>query len=179
MKMGWVRNNLFSEQDASQAIEEVISLIDIAAKDEERLEDVLQSESPRTITYLRNFYKTVSETSNILKMESGMNHTELSKTELQIGYSRVKQSNVTETYLTMDARLSGIFTDSGTFEFVDNEGHRRTGNTAEDLDDERLTEYARIYTNQMCKLVLKEYRETPNHGKPKAPIYELLQIQDI
>ena len=122
-EMGWVRNNLFSEQDASQAIEEVISLIDIAAKDEERLEDVLQSESPRTITYLRNFYKTVSETSNILKMESGMSHTELSKTELQTGYSRVKQSNITETYLTMEARLSGIFTDSGTFEFIDDQGH--------------------------------------------------------
>ena len=177
--MGWVRNNLFSEQDASQAIEEVISLIDIAAKDEERLEDILQSESPRTITYLRNFYKTVSETSNILKMESGMNHTELSKTELQTGYSHIKQSNITETYLTMEARLSGIFIDSGTFEFIDDQGHRKTGNTTEDLDDEQLTEYARLYTNQMCKLILKEYRETPSHGKSKAPTYELLQIQDI
>lgn len=65
-EMGWVRNDLFSEQDASQAIGEVIHLIDIAAKDEEHLDDVLQSESPRTVTYLRNFYKTVSETSNIL-----------------------------------------------------------------------------------------------------------------
>lgn len=178
-EMGWVGNNLFSEQDASQAIEEVISLIDIAAKDEERLENILQSESPRTITYLRNFYKTVSETSNILKMESGMNHTELSKTELQTGYSRIKQSNIKETYLTMEARLSGIFTDSGTFEFIDDQGHRKTGNTTEDLDDEQLTEYARLYTNQMCKLIMKEYRETPSHGKPKAPTYELLQIQDI
>lgn len=178
-EMGWVRNDLFSEQDASQAIEEVISLIDIAAKDEERLDDVLQNESPRTITYLRNFYRTVSETSNILKMESGMNHTELSKTELQIGYSRVKLSNIIETYVTMDARLSGIFTDSGTFEFVDNENHRRTGNTAEDLDEEQLAEYARLYTNKQCKLVMKEYKESPSHGNPKAPTYELLQIQDI
>lgn len=178
-EMGWVRNDLFSEQDASQAIEEVISLIDIAAKDEERLDDVLQNESPRTITYLRNFYRTVSETSNILKMESGMNHTELSKTELQIGYSRVKLSNIIETYVTMDARLSGIFTDSGTFEFVDNENHRRTGNTAEDLDEELLAEYARLYTNKQCKLVMKEYKESPSHGNPKAPTYELLQIQDI
>lgn len=178
-EMGWVRNDLFSEQDASHAIEEVISLIDIAAKDEERLEDVLQSESPRTITYLRNFYKTVSETSNILKMESGMSHTELSKTELQTGYSRVKQSNITETYLTMEARLSGIFTDSGTFEFIDNVGLRRIGSTTEDLDDEQLTEYARLYTNQMCKLIMKEYREIPVLGKPKPPTYELLQIQAI
>lgn len=178
-EMGWVRNGLFSEQDASQAIEEVISLIDIAAKDEERLDDVLQNESPRTITYLRNFYRTVSETSNILKMESGMNHTELSKTELQIGYSRVKLSNIIETYVTMDARLSGIFTDSGTFEFVDNENHRRTGNTAEDLDEEQLAEYARLYINKQCKLVMKEYKESPSHGNPKAPTYELLQIQDI
>ena len=103
--MGWARNDLFSEQNASQAIGEVISLIDLAAKDEEHLDDVLKNESPRTVTYLRNFYKTVSETSNILRMESGMNHTELSKTELQIGYSRVKQSNITETYITMEALL--------------------------------------------------------------------------
>ena len=178
-EMGWAKNDLFSEQNASQAIEKVINLINITAKDEGCLEDILKSESPRTITYLRNFYKTVSETSNILKMESGMNHTELSKTELQTGYSRVKQSNITETYLTMEARLSGIFTDSGTFEFIDNDGNRKVGNTTEDLDDEQLTEYARIYTNQKCILVLKEYKETPNLGKPKAPTYELLQIQDI
>lgn len=178
-EMGWIKNDLFSEQDASQAIKEVISLIDIAAKDEEHLEDVLLHESPRTITYLRNFYKTVSETSNMLKMESGLNHTELSKGDLQIGYSRIKQSNITETYTTMEARLSGIFTDSGTFEFIDNESHRRTGNTSEDLDDEQLTEYARLYTNKICKLVMKVYNETPTHGKPKAPTYELLQIQDI
>lgn len=178
-EMGWIKNDLFSEQDASQAIEEVISLIDIAAKDEEHLEDVLQHESPRTITYLRNFYKAVSTTSNMLKMESGLNHTELSKGDLQIGYNRIKESNITEIYTTMEARLSGIFTDSGTFEFIDNEGNRRIGHTSEDLDDDQLTEYARIYTNMMCKLVMKEYRETPTHGKPKTPTYELLQIQEI
>lgn len=178
-EMGWIKNDLFSEQDASQAIEEVISLIDIAAKDEEHLEDVLQQESPRTITYLRNFYKAVSTTSNMLKMESGLHHTELSKGELQIGYSRIKESNITEIYTTMEARLSGIFTDSGTFEFIDNEGRRRIGHTSEDLDDDQLTEYARVYTNMMCKLVMKEYRETPTHGKPKTPTYELLQIQEI
>lgn len=177
-EMGWARNDLFSEQNASQAIGEVISLIDLAAKDEEHLDDVLKNESPRTVTYLRNFYKTVSETSNILRMESGMNHTELSKTELQIGYSRVKQSNITETYITMEALLSGIFTDSGTFEFVDNEGHRRIGSTAEDLDDEQLAEYARRYTNTKCKLVMKEYKKIPTHGKSKVT-YELLQIQEI
>lgn len=177
-EMGWVRNDLFSEQDASQAIGEVISLIDMAAKDEVNLDDFLKNESPRTVTYLRNFYKTVSETSNILKMESGMNHTELSKTELQIGYSRVNQSNITETYITLEALLSGIFTDSGTFEFVDNKGHRQIGSTAEDLDDEQLTEYARRYTNEKCKLVMKEYKKNLIHGNPKVS-YELLQIQDI
>ena len=111
-------------------------------------------------------------------MESGMNHTELSKTELQMGYSRVKQSDVTETYITMEAILSGIFTDSGTFEFIDNEGCRRTGSTTEDLDDEQLTEYARRYTREKCKLVMKEYKKKLTHGKPKVT-YELLQIQEI
>lgn len=177
-EMGWVRNDLFSEQDASQAIGEVISLIDMAAKDEVNLDDFLKNESPRTVTYLRNFYKTVSETSNILKMESGMNHTELSKTALQIGYSRVNQSNVTETYITMEALLSGIFTDSGTFEFVDNKGHRQIGSTAEDLDDEQLAEYARCYTRKKCKLIMKEYKKYPILGNSKVS-YELLQIQDV
>lgn len=178
-EMGWIRNDdLFSDRDASQAIEEVIGLIDIAAKDEERLEETLQNESPRTITYLRNFYKTVSETSNILKMESGMHHTELSKTELQTGYSRVKRSVIEANIIEIEARLSGIFTDSGTFEFVDNENHRRIGDTAEDLDNEQLAEYARLYTDKKCKLVLKEYREIPTHGKSKSPTYELLQIRD-
>lgn len=178
-EMGWAKNDLFSEQNASQAIEDIINLINTVAKDEDRLEDALQNESPRTITYLRNFYKTVSETSNILKMESGMNHTELSKVDLQTGYSRVKQSNITETYLTIEARLSGIFIDSGTFEFVDNEKNRRIGNTSEDLDDEQLAEYARLYTNKTCKLIMKEYREIPTHGTSKAPTFELLQIQNI
>lgn len=178
-ELGWVKNDLFSEQYASQAIEEVISLIDITAKDEENLEGILQKESPRTITYLRNFYKTVSESSNILKMESGMNHTELSKSELQIGYSRIKQSDIIETFITMEALLSGIFTDSGTFEFIDKDKHRRIGNTAENLDDKQLAEYARLYTNKNCKLIMKEYKETSTHGISKGPIYELLQIQDI
>ena len=178
-ELGWVKNDLFSEQYASQAIEEVISLIDITAKDEENLEGILQKESPRTITYLRNFYKTVSESSNILKMESGMNHTELSKSELQIGYSRIKQSDIIETFITMEALLSGIFTDSGTFEFIDKDKHRRIGNTAENLDDKQLAEYARLYTNKNCKLIMKEYKETSTHGISKGPIYELLQIQDL
>ncbi len=178
-ELGWVKNDLFSEQYASQAIEEVISLIDITAKDEENLEGILQKESPRTITYLRNFYKTVSESSNILKMVSGMNHTELSKSELQIGYSRIKQSDIIETFITMEALLSGIFTDSGTFEFIDKDKHRRIGNTAENLDDKQLAEYARLYTNKNCKLIMKEYKETSTHGISKGPIYELLQIQDI
>ena len=42
-EMGWARNDLFSEQNASQAIGEVISLIDLAAKDEEHLDDVLKN----------------------------------------------------------------------------------------------------------------------------------------
>lgn len=177
-EMGWVRNDLFSEQDASQAIGKVINLIDLAAKNEERLEEALKSESPRTVSYLRNFYKTVSESSNILKMESGLHHTELSKAELQVGYSRVKQTNVTENYYTIVARLSGIFTDSGSFEFIDENGHRKVGNTNEDLDDEQLTEYARLYTNKECKIVIKEYKESPAYGKPKVT-YELIQIQSL
>ena len=177
-EMGWVRNDLFSEIDASQAIEKVINLVDLAAKDEERLEEALKSESPRTVSYLRNFYKTVSESSNILKMESGLNHTELSTTDLQVGYSRVKQTNVTENYYTIEARLSGIFTDSGSFEFVDEDGHRKNGSTNDDLDDEQLAEYVRLYTNKECKLVIKEYKECPAHGKPKVN-YELIQIQSL
>lgn len=177
-EMGWVRNDLFSEQDVSQAIERVISLVDIAAKDEDQLEETLKSESPRTVSYLRNFYKTVSESSNILKMESGLHHIDLSKTELQIGYSRVKHTNITENYYTIEARLSGIFIDSGSFEFVDEEGHRKVGSTNDDLYDEDLAEYARRYTNKVCKLVIKEYKECPVHGKPKVS-YELIQIQDL
>ena len=112
-------------------------------------------------------------------MDSGMHHTELSKTELQTGYSRVKQSVTIETNtITIRARLSGIFTDSGTFEFVDNENRRKTGNTAEDLDNEQLAEYARLYTDKECNLVMNEYREVPTHGNPKAPTYELLEIRD-
>ena len=159
-EMGWVNDNLFSEQDASEAIEKVINIINLVAKDEENLEEALNDESPRTVSYLRKFYKTVSESSNILIMESGMIHTEVSDHDL-----------------TIQARLSGIFTDSGTFEFLDEEGNRKVGSTNEDLDDEQLAEYARLFTNKECKLVIKEYMECPTLGKPKVT-YELIQIQN-
>ena len=177
-ELGWVQNDLFSELDASQAIKEVIKLIDIAAKDKEKLDELLQEESPRTVTYLRNFYKTVSETSNILKMESGMNSTNLSKDELAIGYSRVKETNITDRIVTINARLSGIFIDSGSFEFVGEDGKREVGQTSAELSDEQLTEYAQLYTNKECNLILKEYKKTPVHGTAKTT-YELLKIQDL
>ncbi|MBQ7072653.1 MAG: hypothetical protein IJM89_04725 [Bacteroidales bacterium] len=176
-EMGWVNDNLFSEQDASEAIEKVINIINLVAKDEENLEEALNDESPRTVSYLRKFYKTVSESSNILIMESGMIHTELSDQDLKDGYNRIKQTELSEQYLTIQARLSGIFTDSGTFEFLDEEGNRKVGSTNEDLDDEQLAEYARLFTNKECKLVIKEYMECPTLGKPKVT-YELIQIQN-
>ena len=71
-----------------------------------------------------------------------------------------------------------LFTDPGSFEFVDEDGHRKNGSTNDDLDDEHLAEYARLYTNKECKLVIKEYKECPAHGKPKVS-YELIQIQSL
>ena len=62
--------------------------------------------------------------------------------------------------------------------FVGENGKREVGQTSADLSDEQLTEYAQLYTNKECNLILKEYKKTPVHGTAKTT-YELLRIQDI
>lgn len=175
-EMGWVEDELFSQEYASQAISEIMSLVEVTATDVEKFEEKLHNESVRTLTYLRKFYKIVSNKSNILKMESGMNYKELSTDQLMVGNSRISKTNMIEELKSIRGIFKGVLIDSGKFEFIDEEGKKYQGNTNEELTEDQLVDFNQEFSNCECTLILNEQSIFLPSAEPKT-VLELRNIQ--
>lgn len=177
-EMGWVEDELFSQEYASQAISEIMNLVEVTATDIDKFEEKLHRESIRTLSYLRKFYKVVSNKSSILKMESGMNYWELSADQLSVGNSRISKTNMIEELKSYRGVFKGILIDSGKFEFVNEDGKKYQGNTNEELTEEQLVGFNQKFSNCECTLIINEQSIYLPSAGPKT-VLELRNIQEL
>ncbi|MDD2435807.1 MAG: hypothetical protein PHO63_06130 [Bacilli bacterium] len=169
--------DLFEEQDVSESIYDVIELIEITVRDEEKFLKVMDEYPNKTLSYLKNFLKEVNSENSILKIESGSTYKEFSRDEIKIGYDRVSSTIFNEEIIMLNGIFKGAFIESGKFELLDNEGNTIHGFISDELSEEEIAQYNRDYSNVECNITLEKGVTEFNNGK-MIITYILLSLKE-
>lgn len=170
--------DLFDEVDVSESIHNVITLIEVTVKDEEKFEKAMDEYPKRTLSHLKNFFKEINSENSILKIESGSTFKEFSRDEIRVGYDRVSSTIRNEETIVLNGVFKGAFIESGKFELIDNEGNTIHGYISEELSEEDIAQYNRDYSNAECNITLEKDITEFNNGK-KTISYVLLSLKGI
>lgn len=170
--------DLFDEQDVSDSIHDIIELIDITIKNEDKFEEIMNEYPKRTLSHLKNFFNEVNKENSILKMESGSTYKEFSRDEIRIGYDRVSSTICNEETIIINGVFKGAFIESGKFELIDNDGNTIHGFISDELSEEEIVQYNRDYSNIECNITLEKDVTEFNNGK-KNITYVLLSLKDM
>lgn len=125
--------NLFAEDEVSQSIIEVMDIIQAAATNPKKYEEIIETHPSRMLGHLKDLFKELSSEQSILKMESGSKYVELSITDNQIAYDRVNSTISEEQETKVFGIFKGAFVDSGKFEFQDEDGNIKHGKVCDDI----------------------------------------------
>jgi hypothetical protein len=168
-------NDLFAEYEVSRALKQVITLVKNAAVSDEAFETAIINTPKRNLTNLKKFYKEVAEERSFLEMESGDTGVVITEDEVQTAYHRIAATEDEEEQSVINGILRGILLDSGKFEIQDSEGNKISGFISQDLTEDTLIEYDKLYLNQNCKIFLQRHKTRFVTGNEKVD-YELLEI---
>lgn len=167
--------DLFSEEDVSQAIANVINIVEATTKDDESFDEIIESIPARNLNSLKLFLKIIDEEDSILKIESGSRELEISKEEIHQGYERVNHHEIEDREVFLIGTLRGVLLEGGIFEFIDEStGYTYKGHVGPDLPEEKIENML----NKHCKVHLKESRTQFISGKSKT-LFELLDVMPI
>lgn len=170
-------NDLYDQLDTSEAMKEVINLIKDTAESDESFKSVIENTPKRNLNNLKKLLQEVSNEKSILKMESGEIHVELSNEQVDAAAKRVSYAVEDEVEIFIDGVFRGLFLNSNRFEILDKEGLPISGSISDDLDEEQLIEYDRLFLNRECLIHLKTYKIKYASGNEKIE-YELLEIKE-
>lgn len=148
--------NLFAEDEVSQSIIEVMDIIQAAATNPKKYEEIIETHPSRMLGHLKDLFKELSSEQSILKMESGSKYVELSITDNQIAYDRVNSTISEEQETKVFGIFKGAFVDSGKFEFQDEDGNIKHGKVCDDIDEDRIVDFNKDFTNQQCIMIITE-----------------------
>jgi regulator of replication initiation timing len=168
-------NDLFDSLEVSNAIREVMTLIQNTSIDDDTFEEAVEKVPKRNLANLKKFLGEISNENSILKMESGDLGIEISNDKVKEAYQRVAGASDEENDIFIDGIFRGLLLDSGKFEIQSNEGRRISGFISEDLSEEQLIEYDKFFLNQECKIHVKVHKTKFATGNEKTD-YELLEI---
>lgn len=167
--------DLFSEEDVSQAIANVINIVEATTKDDESFDEIIDSIPARNLNSLKLFLKNLDEEDSILKIESGSRELEISKEQIHQGYERVNHHEIEDREVFLIGTLRGVLLEGGIFEFIDEStGYTYKGHVGPDLPEEKIENML----NKHCKVHLKESRTQFISGKSKT-LFELLDVMPI
>lgn len=167
--------DLFSEEDVSQAIANVINIVEATTKDDESFDEIIDSIPARNLNSLKLFLKNIDEEDSILKIESGSRELEISKEQIHQGYERVNHHEIEDREVFLIGTLRGVLLEGGIFEFIDEStGYTYKGHVGPDLPEEKIENML----NKHCKVHLKESRTHFISGKSKT-LFELLDVMPI
>ncbi len=171
-------SDLFNEKDISEAISNIMDLIESSASSDEAFEDVITRTPVRNINNLKKFLKVVVDENSILKMESGSKQLLLKERDVSEAFERVDSTSTEEGEEVIQGTLRGVMLESGKFEVADEKGIIITGPISEQLSEDAIFEFDRQYLNQVCEIHLKVTTKTFKTGRSKSN-YKLLDIRPL
>jgi hypothetical protein len=167
--------DLFSEEDVSQAITNVINIVEATTRNDESFDEIVDSIPARNLNSLKLFLKNIDEEDSILKIESGGRELEISKEQIHQGFERVNHHEIEDREVFLVGTLRGVLLEGGIFEFIDeSSGYTYKGHVGPELPEEKIENML----NKHCKVHLKESRTNFISGKSKI-LFELLDVMPI
>ena len=158
--------DLLADNQMSDSLSKVTKLIESSSKSDEDFASELDETTPRTIQSLKNFFKVISDEQAGVSIETGGIRCELNPEEVKSGYERVSGTKITEeTIITVHGTLKGILLESWKFDFLDEQDNLITGSIDEDLTEEIVSDFIKIFFNNSCKAILKEGRVLFKNGR--------------
>ncbi|MDN4013689.1 hypothetical protein QX233_14520 [Chryseobacterium gambrini] len=177
-RIDYDEHDLYDLVDTSEAMKDVINLIKNTALEEDLFSEIIEKTPKRNLSNLKKFLQEVVNENSILKMDSGEVHVELSNEQVNKAYRRISTVIENEDEIIIEGVLRGMLLDSNKFEILDTEGKPISGYINNELDEETLIEYDRLYLNQNCKIHLRVYYI--NYASKQEKIeYELLEIERV
>lgn len=168
--------DLFDSIDVSNAIKQVMSIVESSATDDETFEKIIAEVPKRNLTNLRKLLEEVAENNSILKMESNEVGIQISEKKVKEAYLRVAETTDVENEFVIQGVFRGILLDSGRFEILDDNGKKLSGFISPDLSEDELILYDQSFLNEECQITLREHKTTFKTGNEKIE-YELLEIK--
>lgn len=170
-------NDLFDSIDVSNAIKKVMSLISNSSIDDLTFESTIENTPKRNLNNLKRFLAEISEENSVLKIESGEIGFEISTEKIHEAYQRVSAAIDEENEVFIKGIFRGILLDSGKFEIQDADAKKISGFICEELNEEQLIEYDKLFLNRTCILHLRVHETIFKTGNKKVD-YELLEIKN-
>lgn len=176
-RIDYDENDLYDLVDTSEAMKDVINLIKQTAESDEAFKFVLENTPKRNLTNLKKLFQEIANEKSILKMDSGELHVELSREQIDAAARRVSDAVEDEYDLFLNAIFRGLLLNSNRFEILDEEGNSISGTISNELDENTLIEYDRLFLNRECSIHLKAYKIKYASGNERIE-YELLEINE-
>jgi len=168
---------LFEGEEVSNAMKQVMELVNNASIDDETFENAIENSPKRNLNNLKKFLKEISEEKSILKMECGELGIEVSQDKVNEAFQRVAETIDEQEEIIILGIFRGILLDSGKFEIQGSEGEKISGFISQDLDEDESINYDREFLNRQCKIHLQIHRTKFKTGNEKLN-YELLGITE-
>lgn len=168
--------DLFDSIDVSNAIKQVMSIVESSATDDKTFEKIIAEVPKRNLTNLRKLLEEVAENNSILKMESNEVGIQISEQKVKEAYLRVAETTDVENEFAIQGVFRGILLDSGRFEILDDNRKKLSGFISPDLSEDELILYDQNFLNEECQITLREHKTTFKTGNEKIE-YELLEIK--
>lgn len=170
-------DQLFDGEEISDAMKQVIHLVNSTSLDDETFETAIENTPKRNLSNLKKFLKEVYKEKSLLKMECGELGIEIPEEKVVEAYTRVSETIDEQNEEFVSGIFRGILLDSGKFEMQDNEGNKISGFISQELSEEELVNYDKEYLNKQCKFHVQIHRTTFKTGKERID-YELLGITE-
>lgn len=168
-------HDIFEEQEVSESIQSVIDIIYDISADDSSYEKQIHNLTPRGLILLNSFFKELSDSNSILKMESGSNFKEISKDQIKAAYTRISSTMCTQDEIVIKAIYKGALIDTGKFEILPIEGRKLNGDISPNLSQEEIAQFNKEFSNEECEIKMIKYTTIYNNGVKKIT-FELLGI---
>ncbi|MDH1602311.1 MULTISPECIES: hypothetical protein [unclassified Empedobacter] len=172
------QNNIFTELEINQAIENVITLIEVTTKSDEDFENTIQKIPNRSLGNLKTFLKEISNENSMLQFQKLADSITISSDQIHNGFERINSTITTDENLIIKGTFRGVLLDSGKFEFTDENENKISGYFDETINEDKITELNFDYFNKRCELELKKIKRIFPSGKVKI-YYTLIDIHPI
>jgi hypothetical protein len=166
---------LFDEEEVSNALKDVINLIYQSSISDETFEQAITDVPKRSLNNLKSFLKQIDEHESFLKISCGEIRREISEDNVHLAYERVSSINEESSELIVNGIFKGVLLNSGKFEITNEEGDKISGFISTEIPEETLIEYDRVFLNQECRIHLELTKKTFVTGN-EVTVYELLEI---